>query len=46
MTELVMGKQVRCELNGEKTYDRWGGVCYLNGTDIGASVIGAGLALD
>ncbi len=29
MTELVIGKTVRCELNGQKTYDRWVGVCYL-----------------
>lgn len=46
MTELVMGKQVRCELNGKKTYDRWVGVCYLDGQDVGATDIGAGRALD
>lgn len=46
MTELVLGKQVRCELNGQKTYERWVGVCYLEGQDVGAAVIDAGLALD
>ncbi len=46
MTDLVKGKRVRCELNGEKTYDRFVGTCYLDGEDIGASVIKAGLALD
>jgi micrococcal nuclease len=46
MVELVMGKRVRCELNGEKTHDRFVGVCYLSDWDIGAAVIQAGLALD
>ena len=46
MTDLVMGKRVSCELNGEKTHDRLVGVCYLDGQDIGATVIANGLALD
>lgn len=46
MTYLIMDKQVKCELNGEKIYDRFVGVCYLDEQDIGATVIGAGLALD
>jgi endonuclease YncB( thermonuclease family) len=46
MRDLVDGKAVRCELNGKKTYDRFVGVCYLDGKDIGVSVIEAGLALD
>lgn len=46
MVDLVMSKRVRCELDGTKTHDRWVGICYLNGRDIGAAVIGAGLALD
>ncbi len=46
MTDLVMGKRLRCELNGEKTHDRFVGVCYLDGKDIGATVIANGLALD
>ena len=46
MVDLVMGKRLRCELDGTKTHDRWVGICYLNGRDIGAAVIGVGLALD
>jgi len=46
MTELVMGKRVRCELDGSKTHDRFVGICYLDEQDIGATVIGTGLALD
>lgn len=46
MIDLVAEKRVRCELNGEKTHDRFVGVCYLDDQDIGAAVIRAGLALD
>jgi micrococcal nuclease len=46
MQELVLNKSVYCELNGEKTYDRFVGICYLNNKDIGISVIEAGLAID
>jgi micrococcal nuclease len=42
MVDLVMNKPVRCELNGERTYDRLVGICYLNSKDIGSLVIGAG----
>ena len=46
MIGLVMGKQLRCELSGKKTYDRFVGTCYLGEQDIGATVIAKGLALD
>ena len=46
MTDLVMGKRVRCELDGSKTHDRFVGICYLDEQDIGAKVIANGLALD
>ena len=46
MTDLVMGKRVRCELDGSKTHDRFVGICYLDEQDIGATVIANGLALD
>ena len=46
MRELVLGQLVRCELNGEKSYDRFADACYLNSNDIGALVIEARLALD
>lgn len=46
MRSLVDGKNVQCELDGTKTYDRLVGTGYLEGKDIGISVIKAGLALD
>ena len=46
MIDLVMGKHVRCELDGSKTHDRFVGICYLDEQDIGATVIANGLALD
>ena len=46
MKHLVNGKTVRCDLNGEKTYDRLVGTCYVNGRDIGEAVIAAGMARD
>jgi micrococcal nuclease len=45
MRDLVLGKPVRCELNGKKTYDRLVGTCSLGDIDIGVAVIEAGLAL-
>jgi len=46
MQGLVMGRKVTCRLNGSKTYDRFVGVCFLNGRDIGATIISEGLARD
>ena len=46
MRRLVEGKRVTCNLNGTRTYDRWVGVCYLNGRDIGEIAISQGHALD
>lgn len=46
MYRLTMGKRIRCELSGEKTYDRLVGICFLQGQDIGAHLISSGLALD
>jgi len=46
MTNLVMGKWLHRKLNGDKTHDRFVGTCYLDGKDIGATVIANGLALD
>ena len=31
---LVLGKQVRCDLTGKRTYDRCVAGCYLDGADI------------
>jgi micrococcal nuclease len=47
MRSIIGGAVVRCELNGERSYERVVGVCYLpDGTDIGAEIIRRGLALD
>ncbi|MFA3919324.1 thermonuclease family protein [Ruegeria hyattellae] len=46
MGNHLRGKAVSCDLTGEKTYDRYVGVCYADGQDIGAAVIAAGYALD
>jgi endonuclease YncB( thermonuclease family) len=45
MRRIVGDKTVRCELNGERSYERLIGVCFLtDGTDIGAEIIRQGLA--
>jgi endonuclease YncB( thermonuclease family) len=44
MLELVPGRTLRCELDGEHTHDRCVGVCYLDGTDIAAVMVRRGLA--
>ncbi|WP_282171188.1 thermonuclease family protein [Ruegeria atlantica] len=46
MFNYLRGKAVECQLTGERTYDRYVGVCYVDGQDIGAAVIAAGHALD
>ena len=46
MKQQVEGKNIRCELDGTKTYDRYVGVCSLDGKDIGISIIASGLAID
>lgn len=50
MERLVRGEQVVCDLNGERTYDRWVGTCYISiegeWTDVGAIVVANGHALD
>jgi micrococcal nuclease len=39
MIDLVAGRTLRCELNGERTHDRCVGVCYLEGVDISAEMV-------
>lgn len=46
MKRLVNGKDVRCQLDGSRTYDRRVGICFLEGADVGEAVIAAGLARD
>lgn len=46
MVNYLAGKAVTCNLNGDRTHDRYVGICYADGEDIGAAVIKAGHALD
>jgi endonuclease YncB( thermonuclease family) len=46
MQRLVGGKIVKCNLNGDRTYDRWVGVCFLEGVDIAVISVSEGMALD
>lgn len=46
MRQICEGRQVRCVLDGSKTRGREVGICYIEGRDIGAEVIAAGLARD
>ncbi len=46
MVNYLRGKSISCDLSGERTYDRWVGVCFADGEDVGAAVIAAGHALD
>ena len=43
---LVAGKVVLCRLNGDTSYDRYIGSCYVDGYDLAAAVISTGNALD
>jgi endonuclease YncB( thermonuclease family) len=44
MLELVDGRTIRCDLDGERTHDRCVGICYFEGVDIAAMMVGLGLA--
>ena len=46
MVRLVRGKTVTCRLDGTRTYDRWVGICFLDGQDIAALAVANGHALD
>jgi endonuclease YncB( thermonuclease family) len=46
MQELVEGRTVVCFLTGERTRGRRVGTCMVDGRDIGAALIEAGLARD
>ena len=47
MRRIVGDQVVRCQLNGERSYERLVGICFLpDGTDIGAEIVRRGLALD
>lgn len=46
MRRKLNGRVVRCELDGEKSYDRLIGRCYLDGADVAALLVSEGLARD
>jgi micrococcal nuclease len=46
MQQLVLGRELRCELDGERTHDRCVGVCYLDGADISGVMVRGGVARD
>jgi micrococcal nuclease len=47
MRELVLGKVIACELDGEATYDRCAAICTLEGgADISEELVRMGLARD
>lgn len=46
MVNYLSGRAVNCDLTGERTHDRYVGVCYADREDVGAAVIAAGHALD
>jgi micrococcal nuclease len=46
MKELVLDREVRYELDGERTHDRCVAVCYMDGADIAAVLVSQGLARD
>lgn len=46
LAQFAEYKQVRCVLDGTKTHKREVGICYVDGQDIAAAVIRAGLARD
>ncbi len=46
MRRLVQGRVVECRPDGSRSYDRIVAVCFLDGRDIGAWLIGRGLARD
>jgi endonuclease YncB( thermonuclease family) len=46
LQNLVAGQIVTCRLNGDKSYDRYVGSCFVGEIDIAAEVIASGNALD
>ncbi len=47
MRDLVLGKELRCDLTGDRSYDRVIGVCFLDdGRDVGEVMVFQGHARD
>lgn len=46
LRDLAEGRRVECEPDGTRSYDRVVAVCRLDGKDVGALLVGRGLARD
>ena len=46
MIEHVRGQKIVCILNGDRTHDRWVGICENSEGDLAAQLIAAGLGRD
>ncbi|MBW0158410.1 thermonuclease family protein [Sinorhodobacter sp. B57] len=50
MQRAIRGREITCDLNGDRTYDRWVGVCFVKVDreyiDLGAALVANGYALD
>ena len=46
LTAVALGKRARCDLTGERSFDRQVAVCRIDGQDLGRLMIEAGLARD
>lgn len=46
MTSMLKDQYLECWLNGEKSFDRHVGVCFLEGSDIAAALVLSGLGWD
>jgi micrococcal nuclease len=46
MRSLVLDKEVWCDLDGKRTFDRCSAICYIGVRDVGAVMVRRGLARD
>ena len=46
LTAFALGKRARCDLTGERSFDREVAVCRIDGQDLGRVMVEAGLARD
>ncbi len=46
LTALALGKRARCDLTGERSFDREVAVCRVDGRDLGRLIVEAGFARD
>jgi endonuclease YncB( thermonuclease family) len=42
--QVVLGRELRCEFDGERTHDRCVGICFLDGQDVSEIMVRRGLA--